>query len=72
MVVAKVAVMDGYFTSKGVQKTIAFLTPGQAEAYGGYVAAAKVLHVDFVRSPHFIEEHWPDFSEAEYPEVGHA
>ena len=52
--------------------SVAFLTVDQATLYGGYAAAAKLLKVDIIRPPIFLEEHWVDLQSEVYPEVGHA
>ena len=65
--------MDGtYMSNDKTQKTVAFLTPEQAELYGGYAAAQKTLKVDLLRPPIFLDEHWQDLDPLVYPEVGHA
>lgn len=65
--------MDGWFLTDGgrTTKSVAFLTPQQAELYGGYVDAAKVLHVDYIQPPCMVGTFWSDMPET-IQHVGHA
>lgn len=65
--------MDGYVLGYDNEIVpVVFLTSSQATFYGGYMSAAKALGVGVIRSPIFLEEHYPDMSSDYYPEVGHA
>lgn len=65
--------MDGFHADpiRG-RKTVAFLTPEQTEAYGGYVNAAAKLKVDVIWPPVFLDDYWDDMAGAYYPAIGHA
>lgn len=65
--------MDGWFLTDGgrATKSVVFLTPHQAELYGGYVDAAKVLRVDYTQPPCMIDTFWSDMPET-IQHVGHA
>jgi len=63
--------MDGHFTDpKKGKQTIAFLSHWQAECYGGYLAATKILGVDYIQPVTMIDTFWGDISPD--CEVGHA
>lgn len=65
--------MDGFHADmKTGRKTVAFLTPEQTAAYGGYVDASRILKVDTIWPPCFLDDYWDDMAGTYYPSIGHA